>query len=675
MSLYKNLLLENRYKIESDEPLAKGGMGLVYTAIDIVLDTKVAVKVILPEKEHKTRLIKEFKQEAKRQSKLYHEGIPQIKDFFIHNNSYCLVMDFIEGDDLSTKIKSKVPTLEVILDWADQILDILEYIHSQGVTHRDIKPSNIKLTPRNRIKLLDFGIARGTIGDMTLVDTKTLAAVSVPYASIEQILKRKDWQDTISAVSKRHKDKVEEIIKIETNESDDIFSFGATFYEILTAQKPHQASLRAISVWGNQEDSIKNVFDLSSKLPSEIADIFMKCLSLEGINRPKSAKDVRLMLNQAKDLLLQKENESVITSKVEELRLSIQDDFKKQTNEIETNHQIKLNNEKTILAQKHKAERATLVQNSKKEFDEANKSWEQKLNSKITELNANWTKAHNDLTTSTEKKHLSLIGQKDFIIGQLSLEKSTAIKDIELIQIDYKSIKTDLEILKNNNVQLTKSKSALEQQLALSGKKFGCLPILFGLILSTVFGYAAIPFIANKFQESKKPVANSNSNISTNANITNTNSNNLAKQTPISTPTPIPTPAPVYDIPEIQANITDVKFYESGDNYVADDKRVYATKFSTRKTRYVNVELRLSNGISSSENKDIKLTLYWYSPNRQLAKKCTETFQISDSATNSGETYDSGCGNKDYNNQEIGKHKVVVKYGKKILKSAEFTVY
>ncbi len=319
MSLNIGKILEEHYKIEY--LIAKGGMGEVYSATDLRLNIEVAVKVILPDKTEYDKFIQLFKSEAQRHAQLNHESIPQIKDFFTFENQYWLVMEFIEGVDLEKLLKSStVPfDVETVLDWADQILDTLEYIHEKEVFHRDIKPSNLKLTPRNRLKLLDFGIAKGTIGDMTIVDTKTVVAASAPYTSIEQGIKRKDWFEDICAVSDVHKANAEELRKLKSDATEDIFSLGATLYQLLTLQLPLQANRRANGIWNNRPDSLIPINELNPEVPQEIADIIMQSLAFERKNRPQTAIEMRQKLQTARQNFLNQETLKSHKQEIEEV--------------------------------------------------------------------------------------------------------------------------------------------------------------------------------------------------------------------------------------------------------------------------------------------------------------------------------------------------------------------
>jgi len=165
--LPQKTVLDNRYEII--HLVKSGGMGAVYKAIDLRLDDVCAVKEMLsfyasPSKRQEA--INRFNDEAKILTRLRHSNLPRIRDYFIENDKYYLVMDFIDGIDLETiwhnSYGKKFDEKETV-EWALQILNVLNYLHNQEppVIYRDIKPSNIILKrDTNDVVLIDFGIAR-----------------------------------------------------------------------------------------------------------------------------------------------------------------------------------------------------------------------------------------------------------------------------------------------------------------------------------------------------------------------------------------------------------------------------------------------------------------------------------------------------------------------------------
>jgi serine/threonine protein kinase len=160
-------------------------MGTVYEAIDQRLDTTVALKETFFADE---RLRKQFEREARLLARLHHPALPRVSDHFSEGEGQFLVMQFIPGDDLSEMmVRRQGPfPAEQVLTWADQLLDALDYLHTQDpqIVHRDIKPQNLKLTSRGQIILLDFGLAKGQSGEVSRVTTAASIWIHTNYAHL-----------------------------------------------------------------------------------------------------------------------------------------------------------------------------------------------------------------------------------------------------------------------------------------------------------------------------------------------------------------------------------------------------------------------------------------------------------------------------------------------------------
>jgi serine/threonine protein kinase len=145
-----NTILRDRYRIIHQ--LGHGGMGAVYQAMDENLSCVVAVKETFATTDEQRRA---FRREAELLANLTHPTLPRVMDHFTHGKGQFLVMQFVAGHDLAELLELREQPFAVakVLDWADQILDALEELHSSSppIIHRDIKPSNLKVTPRGRI--------------------------------------------------------------------------------------------------------------------------------------------------------------------------------------------------------------------------------------------------------------------------------------------------------------------------------------------------------------------------------------------------------------------------------------------------------------------------------------------------------------------------------------------
>src|SRR5262249_51109598 len=152
--------------------LGAGGMGKVFKVRNVISDRVEAMKILLPDLAGRQDLADRFLREIKVLAALNHPNIAQLRTALTLDNQLVMVMEYVEGTTLATRLQvGPIPVADA-LNYMDQVLNALSYAHKQNVIHRDIKPANMMLTPQGVVKVMDFGIAR-TANEPGLTKTGT----------------------------------------------------------------------------------------------------------------------------------------------------------------------------------------------------------------------------------------------------------------------------------------------------------------------------------------------------------------------------------------------------------------------------------------------------------------------------------------------------------------------
>ncbi len=302
-----NEILHDRYRIVGQ--IGHGGMGTVYEAEDRKRFGKsIALKEIListdeePDFKQQNLLKQAFEREAKILAGLEHEAFPQVIDYFVEAERQFLVMELVQGENLSKLLeKRRKPfPMEEVLNWAEQLLDALDYLHTleKPVYHRDIKPQNLKLTSRGRIKLLDFGIAKGADANIGLTITnQTFIAATLHYSPFEQIIKAID-PNYREFLQQKFGEKITNAMAIKTDERSDIYALGATIYHLLTNALPIDSLKRSFEIYSGKSDPLTDPQELNPQIPAMVSNWILKAMQLEMKDRFADAVEMRRSLRE-----------------------------------------------------------------------------------------------------------------------------------------------------------------------------------------------------------------------------------------------------------------------------------------------------------------------------------------------------------------------------------------
>ena len=259
----RGTIIEGKYEVL--KLIGKGGMSKVYLAMDKNLNKQWAIKEIERKAYDKKNevVVASAMAEANMMKKLDYPSLPRIVDIIEKENVIYVVMDYIEGETLSSVLsKEGAQPQEVVIEWAKELCRVLDYLHTQNppIIYRDMKPANIMLQPNGNIKLIDFGIAR-EYKEQNLADTVSLGTKG--YAAPEQFGG-----------------------KGQTDARTDVYCLGVTLYHLLTGQNPCEPpyEIYPIRYWNPQ-------------LSSGLEAIIQKCTQLNPEDRYQSCAEMLYALD------------------------------------------------------------------------------------------------------------------------------------------------------------------------------------------------------------------------------------------------------------------------------------------------------------------------------------------------------------------------------------------
>lgn len=279
-TIAERTVLKDRYEIR--RRIGEGGMGAVYEAFDLLLEKRVAVKVLRPELAHNENIAARFALEAKVASAFQHPNVATTFDVGTHGDSQFLVMEFLEGRSLAAAIeRSSTLSERAAIALIDPIARALARAHQAGVIHRDVKPENIFLCVGERAdecvpKLVDFGIARRT-HNANLKLTSTAAIIGTPaYMPPEQA---RGADDITPAV--------------------DQYALAVVLYELLSGAHPHSAPSTPALLARKLIEPAVDLRAVAPMVSDAVATVVMRALEADPAARFADVNAMREALDRA----------------------------------------------------------------------------------------------------------------------------------------------------------------------------------------------------------------------------------------------------------------------------------------------------------------------------------------------------------------------------------------
>jgi tetratricopeptide (TPR) repeat protein/predicted Ser/Thr protein kinase len=277
--------------------LGEGGMGVVYRAEDETLGREVAVKLLRTEAVTSDEWLARFEREARLASSLQHPHICTIHELGEHDGQPFIVMELLEGRTIKQFVEDGPLPPARVVDFAIQVAEALEAAHRRGIIHRDIKPANLFVTHGDRVKVLDFGLAK-------LATDAPSPAITAPSApTLTGIVYSPDLTRTGSTVGTASYMAPEQAQGQPVDARTDLFSLGAVLYEMVTARRAFGGEDIPLIVMKIINGIIVAPHTIVESVPPRLEAIILKLMAVDPNNRYQSATELLTELRSASEQL------------------------------------------------------------------------------------------------------------------------------------------------------------------------------------------------------------------------------------------------------------------------------------------------------------------------------------------------------------------------------------
>ena len=287
MSDLSGELIDSRYQLVRQ--IANGGMASIYEAIDTRLDRKVAVKIMHPHLAQDEAFVNRFIREAKAAAALSHPNIVAVQDQGWNQNgvpAVFLVMELIEGHTLRDYLNERGRfEIKDAINYLTPILSALAAAHEVGITHRDMKPENILISKEGRIKIADFGLARGELIGSTMTAESSVILGSVSYLSPEQV--QRGVADSRS----------------------DVYAVGIVAFEMLIGEKPFLGDSPIQIAYMHVNQEIPSLRSKRKEIPESLEALILSATNRDPDKRPRTAGEFLKSLEMIQNDLDPKTNQ------------------------------------------------------------------------------------------------------------------------------------------------------------------------------------------------------------------------------------------------------------------------------------------------------------------------------------------------------------------------------